>query len=443
MNNLWLVVKREYVTRVRRKSFLLATLLTPIGLALFFVAAQFIFGYGNDERNKVAIIDEGGILSGAIPDDQNLYFEVVREEVDVIKDKITEETEDGYTALVVIPKIANPRNKDVRVEYFSDDNLSIDTQMAIERRLEKALREYKIRELGLDRTALQALETNVEMRARKITVAEGESDDTTMASVVGAFLGGAMGFLMYIAVLVYGSMVMRSVMEEKMNRIVEVVISTVKPGTLLLGKIIGVGAVGLTQVVAWIILIPGLLFLVTLLFGFDGEAAQNMQQGSAEMDPAEMQSLVERVIAGLGDLNWWLIVPCFFIYFIGGYFTYASLFAAIGSAMGDDMGEGQTLTIPITIPVFLAFYIMTAAINAPNSSLAVVSSFIPLFAPIVMPARLPFDPPIWQIIGSIVVVIGFSLAMVWLAGRIYRVGILNYGKKSSFAEMGRWIFSKY
>ena len=442
MNNLWLVIKREYITRVRRKSFILATLLTPIGLALFFVAAQFIFGYGNDERNRIAIIDEGGIFTGAIPDDNNLYFTIVTDDPETVKARVQDPEDDEFQAVVVVPEISNPRAREIRVEYFSDDNLALDTQLAIERRLEKALRDYKINVLGLDKNTLQALETNVEMRARKITVEEGESDDTTMASVVGAGLGMIMGLLMYIIVFVYGMMVMRSVMEEKMNRIVEVVISTVRPTTLLLGKIIGVGSVGLTQVLAWVVLIPGLLFVVALVFGFDSGAAQNMPQ-NPDMDPEEMQSLVEQVVGGLGELNWWVIVPCFLLYFIGGYFMYAALFAAVGSAMGDDLGEGQSLTIPITIPVILAFYIMMAAIQAPNSSLAVWSSFIPLFSPIVMPARLPFDPPAWQIIGSIVVMIAFSLAMVWLAGRIYRVGILNYGKKSSLAEMGRWIFSKY
>ncbi|NJC25525.1 ABC transporter permease [Neolewinella antarctica] len=446
MDNLWLVIKREYVTRVRRKSFILATLLTPLGLAVFFIVAQFIFSYGNDESTRVAIIDEAGIFEGtAIPDENGLYFVKTNDDIATVMAEIQEEKEGGLNALVLIPAIKNPRVKDVRVEYFSDDPLAIDTRLAIDRRLEKALREYKVKTLGLDRAALAALETNVEIRTKKITLEEGEKADTTMAGVVGAGLGTVMGFLMYLSIFIYGTMVMRSVMEEKTNRIVEVIISSVKPTTLLLGKIIGVGAVGLTQVLAWMVLIPGVIFLVSIFFGFDADSAQQMQQMQAgsEMDPEEMQSMVEKVIGGLGTLNWWVIIPCFILYFIGGYFMYAALFAAVGSAMGDDMGESQSLTIPITIPVILALYIMMAAIQAPNSSLAVISSFIPLFAPIVMPARLAFDPPAWQIIGSLVVVLAFALAMVWLAARIYRVGILNYGKKSSLAEMGRWLFSKY
>ena len=441
MNNLWLVIQREYVTRVRRKSFILATLLTPIGLALFVVVAQFIFSYDNDERSNIAIVDEGGIIEGAIPDDENLYFEISTDNVDSLKARV-QAGEGKYNAVLVVPAMQNPRGQDFRVSYYSDENLAINTQMAIERRLEKVVRNYKIKTLGLDRQALKALETDVDIRTKKITVEAGESADTSMASAVGAGLGTIMGFLMYLSIFIYGMMVMRSVMEEKTNRIVEVIISTVRPTTLLLGKIIGVGAVGLTQMLAWLILIPGLLFLVGLFFGLDADAAQQMPQ-SPDMDPEEVQTMMEQIIGGLAELNWWVIIPCFILYFLGGYFIYAALFAAVGSAMGDDLGEGQSLTIPITIPVILALYIMMAAIQAPNSSLAVGASFFPLFAPIVMPARLAFDPPAWQIALSLLITIGTALALVWLAGRIYRVGILNYGKKSSLADMGRWLFSRY
>ena len=441
MDNLWLVIKREYITRVRRKSFLLATLLTPLGLAVFVIVAQFIFSYDNDEQQKIAIVDEGGIIAGAIPDDDNLYFEISRDNIDSLKTQV-QESRGEYSAILVIPKITNPRSEDVRVDYFSDGSLAINTKMAIERRLEKVVRNYKIETLGLDRDALSALETDVDIRTKKITVAEGEDADTSMASAVGAGLGTVMGFLMYLSIFIYGTMVMRSVMEEKTNRIVEVVISTVRPTTLLLGKIIGVGAVGLTQIVAWMILIPGMLFLVGLFFGLDADTAQQMPQ-SPDIDPVEMQSTMEQIFSGLATLNWWVIIPCFILYFLGGFFMYAALFAAVGSAMGDDLGEGQALTIPITIPVILALYVMMAAIQAPNSSLAIGGSLFPLSAPIVMPARLAFEPPVWQVILSLLITLATALGLVWLAGRIYRVGILNYGKKSSLADMGRWIFSKY
>lgn len=443
MKNLWLVIQREYLTRVRRKSFILATLLMPLGMAVFVVVVQFIFSYGNDEQQRIVVVDEANIFNNTLPDSKNIYFKFRNEPLADLKENM--ETDSSYNAILVVPAVTNPRLKDFRVEYFSDEPLALDTEMAINRRVEKAMRKYKTIALELDAKAIAALETDVDIKTRKITVEEGEDDDTSMAGIIGAGLGSVMGFLMYISIFVYGMMVMRSVMEEKMNRIVEVVISSVKPTTLLLGKIIGVGGVGLTQVVAWMILIPGVLFIVSLIFGFDPEAAQQMQAGSAasQIDPDEMQSMIEKAISGLDEMNWWVIIPAFLLYFLCGYFMYAAMFAAIGSAMGDDMGEGQSLTLIVMIPVILGFYIMMAALQAPNSSLAVGSSFIPLFAPIVMPARLPFDPPAWQIIGSLAVTIIFSGFMVWLAGRIYRVGILNYGKKSSLRDMGRWLFSKY
>ena len=439
MNNLWLVIKREYITRVRRRSFILATLLTPIGLALFAVVANAVFSYGNDDEKRIAVIDEGKLFNGVLPDENGLYFKFVDTPLADLKQEI-EESED-YAGILVIPVVHNPKSRNFRVELFSDETMGIETQSRIKDRIEEALRRYKIDALEIDRATLASLDSDVSIRVRSLVTEEGESDDRSMASAVGAGIGTVMGFLMYISVFVYGMMVMRSVMEEKTNRIVEVIISSVRPFTLLLGKIIGVGLLGLTQVLTWMIMIPALFFLVGVFLGFDAEPSQ--MPNSPDMDPAEMQSLVDQVVAGLGDLNWWIILPCFILYFLGGYFMYASLFAAVGSAMGDDLGEGQTLTIPITIPVILAFYIMMAAIQNPNSSLAVWSSIFPLFAPIVMPARLAFDPPLWQVAASLVSVFLFAMLMVWMASRIYRIGILNYGKKSSLKDMGKWITAKY
>ncbi len=440
MNNLWLVIRREYLTRVRRKSFILATLLTPIGLALFVVIANAVFSYESDEVKRIAVIDDGNLFKGAMPDENGLYFRFVDQPLSDLRNDSGDDRD--YSGILVIPEVTNPRSRNFRIQLFSDETLSIDAQSRIRSRVEEALRKYKIEALEIDQSTLASLDTDVDISVRSLTAsAEGEDDDRSMAAAIGAGIGTVMGFLMYISVFVYGMMVMRSVMEEKTNRIVEVVISSVRPFTLLLGKIIGVGALGLTQVLAWMVLIPGLLFVVALVFGLDSPPQQ--MPGSPEVNPEEVQSMVENMVAGLSDLNWWLILPCFILYFLGGYFMYAALFAAVGSAMGDDMGESQSLTIPITIPVILAFYIMMATIQNPNSSLAVWSSIFPLFAPIVMPARLAFDPPLWQVALSLVVVFAFAALMVWMASRIYRIGILNYGKKSSLKDMGRWITAKY
>jgi ABC-2 type transport system permease protein len=244
-------------------------------------------------------------------------------------------------------------------------------------------------------------------------------------------------------VLMYGQMVMRSVMEEKTNRIVEVMMSSVRPFDLMMGKIIGAGLVGLTQVVAWVILSGAVAFIVPLVMGVDASQMQPPPGAGATMDPELMQDTGMRIMAELSKQNWPLIIFSFILFFLGGYFIYASMFAAVGSAMGDDMGEGQSLTLPATIPLILAFYIVSmAGWRNPDSGLMVFASIFPLFSPIAMPFRMAFNPPWWQVALSLTLVIATAVLFVWLAGRIYRVGILLYGKKVTIKEIGKWMFYK-
>lgn len=293
--------------------------------------------------------------------------------------------------------------------------------------------------MDLKKEDLKNLDTKVRIEPKPI-IETGE-DATHLTSVIAAAIGGFMGFVMYMTVFIYGMMVMRSVMEEKTNRIVEIMISSVKPFQLMLGKIIGVGGVGLTQVAIWAILIPIITGIGMLFFNVEPPAA-DVTAGMPAMDPEDAQVLAMQVMEEFKAQNWWLIVPLFMVFFLGGYLLYSSLFAAVGSAMSDDYGESQALTIPITIPVILAFYIMIVAIRSPDSNLAVFSSIFPLFSPIVMPARLAFDPPVWQIVLSVAVLIASAIGFIWITARIYRVGILMYGKKVSLKELGKWIFYK-
>jgi ABC-2 type transport system permease protein len=237
-------------------------------------------------------------------------------------------------------------------------------------------------------------------------------------------------------------------MEEKTNRIVEVMISSVKPFQLMLGKIIGVGGVGFTQFVIWVVLIGLISSGIGAMIGGDAaQMAQNPNMGAANagmdgMKEAQSMGKGAQFLLELKKQNWLLLIPLFLLFFLLGYLMYSALFAAVGSAVGDDQGEAQTLTLPITIPVIIAIYIMITAVRAPDSSLAVWSSLFPLFSPIVMPARLPFNPPAWQVILSLVLLIAAVIGLVWIAGRIYRVGILMYGKKVTFKELSKWMFYK-
>lgn len=220
-------------------------------------------------------------------------------------------------------------------------------------------------------------------------------------------------------------------------------ISSVKPFELMLGKIIGVGGVGLTQLAVWAILIPIIQIIASMFWGVDTSDINQLSMDQAGIDQEDVMGEFSMIMSEIANQNWWSIIPLFLFYFLGGYLLYASMFAAVGSAIGDDMTEGQALTIPITIPVAIAFYIMIVTVQSPNSNLAIFSSIFPLFSPIVMPARLAFEPPIWQMILSIVVLIGTCLFFTWVAGRIYRIGILMYGKKASFKELFRWFFKQY
>ncbi len=440
MNKLWLIIKREYLTRVKKRSFIIATVLTPLAFALFFVVIGFIFAYDSDESLRVAFVDPGQILDpkkGLKSErDNSLHFVRRTESLDILKQQVTEGKYDGILVLPTVNDVY--KTKDV-IYYYSDKQVSLNANLAITNRVSKVVRDYKIRKLNLNKKELDALKSDLVFDP--VPISSDKQDESSNASIVAVGIGGFMGVIMYMTVFIYGMMVMRSVMEEKTSRIVEVMISTVKPFQLMMGKIIGVGAVGLTQVLIWAIILPITLIIIQLIFGFDPQAMQDASpSGAMAPDVDEMQYMLADVTNELASQNWMLIIPLFIFYFLGGYFLYASMFAAVGSAMGDDLGEGQALTIPITIPVVLAFYIMFAAVQAPHSKLAVWSSMFPLFSPIVMPARLAFDPPMWQIILSASILAATSIFFVWLSARIYRVGILMYGKKVSFRELGRWIF---
>jgi ABC-2 type transport system permease protein len=438
MDKLKLIIAREYLTRVKKKSFILATLLTPFAFVLFFVVIGFIFKYQGEEIKRIAVIDKGGILKTPLKDENNLFFTKVTEDIESLK---TNFETSNYDGILLIPELADVKLNNFTIYYYSNNPPSLSVETLLKSRIERKIRDYKIEALAIERSALEALETRISLDPEPIK--EGGANVSKVANVIGAAIGGIMGFVMYLAVFIYGMMVMRSVMEEKTTRIVEVMISSVKPFQLMMGKIIGVGGVGLTQVAVWAILIPSMMLVVNLVFGFDSSTGfGNAPSVNAEISMEDTEAMVGLAIQEIGRMNWWVILPLFVLYFLGGYFLYASLFAAVGSAMGDDLGEGQSLTLPITIPVILALYIMMAALESPDSPLAVGSSLFPLFSPIVMPARLAFGPPFWEIALSIIILLGTAVFFVWFSGRIYRVGILMYGKKVSFKTLGQWLFYK-
>lgn len=436
MSKLSLIIKREYLTRVRKKSFVIATLLAPVGIFVYMLVVIGLSSYQSSDELKVALLDEAGMV-GQLPDAKGVRFIAAGDKsLEQLKAEVKDRQLDG---VLRVPRLGTFQKKEHTVFYYSNEKLAPEKSGVIKRKVADRIRDFKIDSLHLSRGSLDMLDTDISIDPESIS---GEDNgDNKYTAGVGLVVGGIMTFLMFFMVMLYGQMVMRSVMEEKTSRIVEVMMSSVRPFDLMMGKIIGTGAVGLTQMIAWVVLSTAVTFLIPLIMNIDPAQMQTMGTPPPGMDPEQMEGDAMRIFAELGKQNWPLIVGSFIIFFLGGYFIYASMFAAIGSAMGDDMGEGQSLTLPITIPIILAFYIVSmAGWRNPDSNLMVFASLFPLFSPIVMPFRMAFNPPWWQVALSLIFVVATAVLFVWMAGRIYRVGILLYGKKGTLKEISKWMF---
>jgi len=448
MNKLWLIIKREYLVRVKKKSFIITTLLTPLGIGLLVVLSAYLTAKGGQASKKVLVKDDSGVFSEAKIESKLYTYDFSKDPLEKLKEDYKIQT---YDLLVYIPPFEDLTKTKHSVEYYSQEKLSIATIESIETKIGSAFKEYKITQSGINRNIYDSFRMDIDLEngaAGKEEMAEGKSSSedtsTKLSILIGTLLGGLMGFIMYMVIFIYGSMVMRSVMEEKINRIVEVIISSVKPTQLMLGKVLGVGGVGLTQLAMWLILIPMVIMGTGLLVGGGIDPAQIQEMSNQANVNAEELNKFEfgNVLRELGNMNWGLIIPVFILFFFGGYFIYSSLFAAVGSAMGDDMGEGQQLMLPIMLPVILGFIMLQGTLQNPNGGMAVFGSLFPLTSPIIMPSRLAFDPPLWQVGLSIILLVLSCWFFAWLAGRIYRVGILMYGKKITFKELGKWIMYK-
>jgi len=437
MNKLWLIIKREYLIRVRKKSFLLITLLAPLAFATLTLGMGFLSGYmATKSTKKVVVKDDSGIFKSFNSSKKGNTYEFATEPLDSLTKSYDK---NGYDLLVYIPPY-DGTSKQVKVKYYSEKKPGLVTIGKIESRISKAYKNYKIDKSDIDKDLINSFSIDVSLENAN---SDSKNDKTGKLSVIIATaLAFAMGFLLYMVIFVFGTQVMRSVMEEKINRIVEIIISSVKPFELMLGKVIGVGAVGLTQLTIWIIFIPVIMTIANMIFGV-GAGSPDMAGMQGQINPDDLKDFnISQIINVFFGLNWWVILPSFVLFFLGGYFLYSSLFAAVGAAIGDDQGESQSLIMPITIPVIFAMIIMMNAVNDPDSPLAVFGSMFPLFSPIVMPARLPFDPPIWQIIVSLVLLIATCILFIWFSAKIYRAGILMYGKKLSLKDMGKMLFKK-
>lgn len=431
MNKILLVIQREYLVRVQKKSFLLTTIGVPLVIIAFYAIMIAIGASGGHEKNKIAVIDEAKLLSGGMEkakSDSSEYVFLNNESPDSLKVNYKEL---GYDYFLYIPPIDITQNVNT-IKLYSRSTVAVAQKNRIEKAIDNAIEMKRLQSANLSREQYRAIKSDVTIQ--NITGKEQKTGIALVSSVV-AFV---CGMLIYIIMLIYGTMVMRGVMEEKISRIAEVMVSSVRPFQLMMGKIIGIGAVGLTQFSIWIILIIGLRFVLSAFVpGFDLSA---LPQGSAAV--ADTSNFQTALRVGLDSIPIGLITFCFIFYFLGGYLLYASLFAAIGSVVSDDQNEAQQMVFPVMMPIVLGFVIMTKAAAEPDSPLVVFGSIFPLTSPVVMVGRIMYDVPVSQLILSMVLLVLTVLFFIWLSAKIYRTGILMYGKKVSWKEMIRWAFRK-
>ena len=450
MNKISLIIRREYITRVRKKSFLIMTLLTPLLFALIFIIPMLVMGSEDKDFKKIAVIEDGSdLFTNVIPDTKDTDFEYL---AGVRLNDIKKNFSDlgYYGVLYISPQIVTTPDA---VQLISIKQPPIGLLDHISGSLEKEIEKQKLLAYNIENLdeILRTINTSVRIQTLKIDESGGARETSTGISMALAYIGG---FLMYMLVFMFGSMVMRGVIEEKTNRIVEVIVSSVKPVQLMLGKIIGVALVGLTQFALWILLTFTLVLVMktVLLPESAMEQIQQLPRSFAEADQAmsgagtatmsaEQLSEFQELFAGALNQPWGLIIFCFIFFFLTGYLLYASLFAAIGSAV-DNETETQQFMLPVTIPIILALIVAMGVMQNPESSLAFWFSIIPFTSPIVMMARIPFDVPAWEIILSMALMLLTLVGAVWMAAKIYRTGILMYGKKTSYRELWKWLTYK-
>lgn len=413
-NKTGLIIGREYFSRVKKKSFILTTLLVPAVIAGFMFI---MMGIAKDDSGKagapIAVIDKAGLFDTAYAKDKDFVILPKGTDTGFIKKYKAA----GYSALLYVPtiNIDSPRN----ITLYTQGAVSLPVKLAVDGKVNHAIENQRLRLSQIDPKKYEGIASDISVDTIDTSTNSNKKGVTGLAYGISFFCG----FLIYMMMIIYGTQVMRGITEEKTNRIAEVVVSSVKPFQLMMGKIIGIGAVGLTQFVIWII-----LGVMTQMFIPSDFANQINTAGSS----------AGAILEGLSSLPLVKIGLSFLFYFLGGYLTYAALFAAVGSMASDDQQESQQLVFPILMPIILGFVIMTKAITDPQSSIAVFGSLFPLTSPIVMMGRITYDIPLWQLLLSGGLLIGCFIFLTWLTAKIYRVGILMYGKKPSWKEMMKW-----
>ena len=435
MNHLSLIIQREYLNKIRNKSFIIMTFLSPLLIVAIFSLVAYLSQLNNDKERIISVLDESRLFHTQFEDTDNLKFQVL-EGVDLATAKENAQNSEVY-GLLYIPNISKIDELEESIRFYSEDSPSLIVMDNIEDAIQKKANALKYEEAGLDAAQVQSLRININPALETF----GGEETSKLGSGLKLIFGGAAGYLLFMFIIIYGNMIMRSVIEEKTSRIIEVIISSVKPIKLLLGKIFGTTLAGITQFLAWVILVGILSAVVSGMFGIDmaeasaqGQMVEQVQQSQPEMD-----NLVSEVFVELYNLPITNLIVMFILFFVGGYLLYASLYAAVGAAV-DSETDTQQFMLPMLLPLILAVYVgFFTVIEDPHGTVSQVFSYIPFTSPVVMLMRIPFGVPIWQQIVSVAILFATFMGTVWFAAKIYRVGILMYGKKPSYKELIKWL----
>ena len=434
MNHLYLIIKREYLTKIKNKSFIIMTFLSPLIMIALISVVAYLSQLNNDKKRTISILDESGLFSETFKNTDNTKYNyisnsTVREAKAFVKEK------EQYGLLYISNGDLETVSKSVK--FYSEDSPSLTIMSGLENKIERKLREEKLISNGLDIKQIENSRVNVSVAQESF---EGQKS-SKIDNILKLAFGGIAGYLLFMFIIIYGNMIMRSVIEEKTSRIIEVIISSVKPIQLMMGKIIGTSLAGVTQFAIWIILLGVLSTILSIVFNIDLMSVQTPQQEVVKqaMDNPVLQDEITLALQSFQNLPLANLIIAFLLFFIGGYLLYSSLYAAVGAAV-DNETDTQQFMLPILMPLILAVYVgVFTVIDDPHGTVSTIFSFVPFTSPVVMLMRIPFGVPIWQQIVSLIILIGTFTSTVWFAAKIYRVGILMYGKKASYKELFKWL----
>tara|TARA_B100000886_G_C20422224_1_gene492164 strand:- start:1638 stop:2960 length:1323 start_codon:yes stop_codon:yes gene_type:complete len=438
MDKIWIILEREYLQRVKKKSFILSTILTPLIFPLFIAITVFVLSTEESEERIILLLDENNLIEDSLEFQNNV---LIKSYVEISDIQYQIDNGQVYGALE-IPKLDIYDPKDLK--FYSKNVPGGDLINGLESLIESRIRDLKIQDLNLNEESLKKLKTRILMETYTIDLDLTEDSDDEVAvkqsnSDIAFGLGYFNGFLIYMFVFIYGSFILQSVLDEKTSKVVEVIVSSIKPIQLMMGKVLGVGAVAFTQIFIWIILVTSISTLTSMYFGINSYETTQIIQSEEEI--SNSKEMVKGIYEMFGTIDIKKTILIFLIYFLGGFFLYGAFFAAIGSAV-DNLQDASQFTLPISLPIIASLMFMGIVLNNPEGNASIFLSMFPLTSPILMMARLSFGVPDWHLFISILILIISVVFALWFAGRIYRVGILTSGSKISYKLLWKWFIMK-